>query len=247
MQMVKALKSEDVPLPREAAEGFSMPAIRKVNVAGQDILVTRLGTGEAVAFAAHCPHQGTPLDRAVLVGDQLRCAQHNYVYDPVTGHNVRPSLNANSDALFRLKPGYLPTFAVQEKEGWIWVSHSPNPRPSGPPPRPAPPPSRHIPPPMQDKAPSKERLSPETVTLGKALELTLSSKPEPGHLWRMESDLGVVSLAGQIFDGDANVYRLTLVGEKPGADTVRLIFGKPWGGQHSKILSLDIEVHQPGD
>lgn len=247
MKLVKALKSEEVPLPREAPGGFSMPAIRKVNVAGQDILVTRLATGEAVAFAAHCPHQGTPLDRAVLIGDQLRCAQHNYVYDPVTGHNVRPSLNANSDALFRLKPGYLPTFTVQEKEGWIWVSHRPNPRPSGRPPRPAPPPSRHIPPPMQGKAPSKESLPPENLTLGTALDLEISTNPEPGHLWRLESDLGVVSLTGQIFDGDANVYRLTLVGEKRGAETVRLIFGKPWGDHHSKTLSLDITVRQPGD
>lgn len=241
---VQALSSEELPPPREAPGGFSVPVIRKVNVAGHDLLLTRLNSGRAVAFATHCPHQGTPLDRAVLIGDQLRCAQHNYVYDPETGHNVRPSLQARSEALFRLKPGYLPTFAVREKEGWVWISDIPNPPPSGPPPRPMPPPSRYLPVPSEaETSPVQNVLEPKEIQSGEIFELDLATKPQPGHLWRLESTSGIVALAAQVFDETLGVYRIRLVAQKAGTEKIKLVFGKPWGGQSSNAVTLEIRVH----
>lgn len=130
--------TDDLPAPQpvsaeeDAAGWFEWaPAIREVTVGGQRLLVTRLPSGTPVAFARFCPHLGTPLHRATLCGEAIRCAQHRYVYDARTGQNVVPAQDVSPDELHRLRPGSLRTHPVIEQAGWVWVSEEPQPPVSG--------------------------------------------------------------------------------------------------------------------
>lgn len=134
----RVVASDELPAPEpvcaeeDAAGRFEWdPAIREVTVGGQRVLVTRLPSGEAVAFARSCPHLGTPLHRATLCGEAIRCAQHRYAYDARTGQNVVPAENVSPEELRRLRPGSLQTYPVIEQEGWVWVSEEPQPPVSG--------------------------------------------------------------------------------------------------------------------
>lgn len=121
------LRSEELPAPQPAEDGatFRPAAIREVTLADRRVLVTRLESGEIAAFARHCPHLGTPLHTATVCGQQVRCAQHGYVYDAVSGRNLVPSEGADPAELARLRPGSLPTYPALERDGWIWVSDGP--------------------------------------------------------------------------------------------------------------------------
>lgn len=115
----------------ECAAGTpEQPAFSEVQVGGADLLVTRLASGEAVAFAARCPHLGTPLEGATLRDGNLRCARHLYGYDVRTGENVEPARGARRDLLWRLRPGYLAVHRVEEHDGWVWVADVPDPPPA---------------------------------------------------------------------------------------------------------------------
>lgn len=134
----RVVASDDLPAPdpisaqEEAAGSVEWdPAIREVTVGGQRLLVTRLPSGEAVAFARFCPHLGTPLHRATLCGEAIRCAQHRYTYDARTGQNVVPTQDVSPEELRRLRPGSLRTYPVIEQDGWVWVSEEPQPAVSG--------------------------------------------------------------------------------------------------------------------
>lgn len=134
----RVVASDDLPAPQplssqeDAADATELaPAIREVTVGDQRVLVTRLASGEPVAFARSCPHLGTPLRRATLCGDAIRCAQHHYVYDARTGQNLLPTRDVSPEELRRLRPGSLRTYPVIEQEGWVWVCEHPHPPGSG--------------------------------------------------------------------------------------------------------------------
>lgn len=125
-ELRRVLRSEDLPLPEPVtgdrqAEPCAHPTIREVEVDGSRILVTRLPSGEVAAFATFCPHLGTPLHRATLLGEHLQCPQHRYVYDLRSGRNVLPADEVSAEELRRLRPGCLPTFPAIEQDGWVWV------------------------------------------------------------------------------------------------------------------------------
>lgn len=129
----RVVASAELPAPKPVSAEEDLagrfewePAIREVSVGGQRLLVTRLPSGEAAAFARFCPHLGTPLHRATLCGDAIRCAQHRYVYDARTGQNVVPARDVSPEELRRLRPGSLRTYPVIEQEGWVWVSEEPH-------------------------------------------------------------------------------------------------------------------------
>lgn len=119
------LRSEDC-----VAGTPEQPAFSEVRVGGADLLVTRLGTGEVVAFAARCPHLATPLEGATLRDATLRCARHLYEYDVRTGENLDPAPGARRDLLWRLRPGYLAVHRVEERDGWVWVAEAAEPPPA---------------------------------------------------------------------------------------------------------------------
>lgn len=125
-------RSDDLPHPQPLTtstqeQPSSQPTIREVELGRQRVLVTRLASGQVAAFASFCPHLGTPLHRATLCGDLLRCPQHQYVYDPRSGRNIEPAQRVSADECRRLRPGRLRTHPAFEEQGWVWVGEAPNP------------------------------------------------------------------------------------------------------------------------
>jgi len=106
------------------------PHLRGAKVGRSEVLMVRLETGAVAAFAAHCPHQGTPLDGATLFDDSLRCPRHVFLYDLKTGENLVPARVNKPETLCKLKPGYLPIHRAEERDGWIWVAETPEPPPA---------------------------------------------------------------------------------------------------------------------
>ncbi|MGH9156991.1 MAG: Rieske (2Fe-2S) protein, partial [Acidimicrobiales bacterium] len=118
--MQAVLRSDALPAGTAVA-----PALVRVEVGGRDVLLCRTDEGHVVAFCATCPHQQTSLEEASFFDGKLRCVRHLYLYDPVTGENIIPTRDARPESLWKLKPGYLPVYQVDERDGWIWVSDQP--------------------------------------------------------------------------------------------------------------------------
>lgn len=76
---------------------------------GPAVLLAR-HEGTVRAFAAHCPHYGAPLEKGKLVDGKIICPWHHACFKVETGHLCEPP--ALDD---------LPTFAVREADGRIWV------------------------------------------------------------------------------------------------------------------------------
>jgi nitrite reductase/ring-hydroxylating ferredoxin subunit len=163
------------------------------------VLVARLGSGEVVAFSPVCPHQFTELDEASIRDGVLRCPRHGYLYDTRTGENVHPGREARPDNLWKLRPGYLPTFDVVEEDGWISVidiarrppdcydrsaeeppllsgDHDPVPASS----------SAQPVPPAPSSEPFKQSVKFLTMTSGSTTDIRLPIVPRPGFAWHFE-------------------------------------------------------------
>lgn len=84
-------------------------------IAGQSLLLYRTSEGELVAMEDRCPHRSAPLSLGRKEGNAVRCMYHGMLF--------------GADGTCRHVPGMdkvppnadVPTFAVAEKDGWIWV------------------------------------------------------------------------------------------------------------------------------
>lgn len=243
--MQRILRSDDLPQPAMGERGATLrdqatagtvvlPDIREVEVGGWPVLVTRLASGEVIAFQTHCPHQGTPLRKATIYGGLVRCEQHKFVYDPATGRNVLPSRDASPQALHRLKPGFLRTWPVEERDGWIWISEEPNPPPTGDEPLPGVevhrPPSRPSRPPTS-REPATAAPRRLTVTVGVEFELPLPTSPQPNHIWQVTAEPDVLEVLGQRYEDSPEgvTHLVRAVARQPGEIAVRCAYRKPWG------------------
>lgn len=232
-----------------SATTVSEPTIRKVRLGRSRVLLTRLPSGEVVAFAPRCPHEGTSLVNATLFEGRIRCPRHNYLYDPSTGENILPARETRPEKLWRLKPGYLQTHPVQEQEGWIWVSDVPNPPPpaydpdleSGPPPDP------------DTVAPRSEAAEPEepvaappatvTATAGTEFELALPTRPLPAHIWQVEVSGAAVAVLDETMEsGEGCTVRVRLAARKPGEATVRCAYAQPWADRPQQVHTVTVHV-----
>lgn len=259
--MQRAVPSHELPVPaatehdagqlRQLATVGTVPVpeYREVEVDGRSVLLTRLTSGEVIAFAGHCPHQGTSMRRATIFGGLVRCEQHKFVYDPQTGRNVMPTRDASPRALERLKPGYLPVYPVEERDGWVWVGTRANPPPRGDEPLPEVPASGARPVPgASDPGAPEERIEhpPEDVDVaaGQELELDLPTRYRPNHLWRVEVDADAVEVLGQRMDeeDDGLHYRVSVVARIPGTVTVHCVYGKPWGSAVRETRTFVLHV-----
>lgn len=209
--------------------------------------MVRLETGAVAAFAAHCPHQGTPLDGATLFDDSLRCPRHVFLYDLKTGENLVPARVNKPETLCKLKPGYLPIHRAEERDGWIWVSETPEPPPAAYNPllEQGPPPAE---PAVEPAAPdSHAAAAPAGGTVetrvGEEFELVLATTVLPGHFWKVEAPSGAVEVMSQAFAADGpprNVVRL--VARAPGEVTVTCSYGTPWGPAPAETQTFEISV-----
>jgi len=201
------------------------------------VLLVRLAGGRAVAFAATCPHQATDLADGCLVGERIQCRLHHYEYDVVTGENVVPRREADPAELWKSAPGYLPVFAVEERDGWVWVADEPSPPPASYDPaleqraaRPAPASSAAV-----------DGASLVQVEVGTTFELRLPAGPgRPGFVWRVEVDGPSVAVVGQRAERDHHVVRLAA--RSTGAATVRCSYARPWDPEPAEVRIHEVVV-----
>lgn len=242
--MQQVLRSDELE-----AGTASEPVIVCVDVGGDDVLLCRTEDGDVVAFAPNCPHQETSLEQASFFDGRLRCARHLYLYDPRTGENIIPARDARPESLWKLKPGYLPVYAVEEREGWIWVDEQPKP----------PPPAYN--PALEEKPTRPAATAPVTsapvaaagpvdhpgealrIGVGRVLEILVPVTVAPGHLWRLEVPPGPVSLEGERFEGGPPPqHRFVLRASAAGAVTLRAVYGMPWGGTPREVRTYHVTV-----
>ena len=230
------------------SEDLAVGAIVHADVGEGPVLVARLSDGQPVAFDTVCPHQDTPLAEATIWDDQVRCRQHQYRYDPRTGENLFPARTARPENLWKLTPRYLPTFPVEEHDGWVWVADRPNPPPDAYDPAAEEPPmwTRPTPEPdEQEDEPPPAQPEPSTktvrVTVGAHFELRLPTNPLPGFEWETEVESGLVDVVESGLTPaakgtlEAPRWRVRLVARQPGTDEVRCSFRSPWDVEPSEV------------
>lgn len=252
-ELLKALPSADLltGTPQE-------PGLHRARVGDSEVLLCRLADGQVVAFATRCPHQGTDLLEASFFDGQLRCPHHLYLYDPLTGENVIPARDARPENLWKLKPGYLPTYRVVERDGWIWVAERPCPappaydptrerRPAGA--RRATPGSLGEPPPPPAAAaaatgPVEHPSKTLRVRPGSTFELRLPMSPRPGHAWRVEVSPPLLSVVQERFDPTADPprHRVSLSARTEGVATVRCAFARPWDTEPAEVRTYVVRI-----
>lgn len=84
-------------------------------IAGQSLLLYRTPDGQLTAMEDRCPHRSAPLSLGRKEGDAVRCMYHGMLFGPDGACRQVPGMD-------RIPPGaQVPTFPVQEKDGWIWI------------------------------------------------------------------------------------------------------------------------------
>lgn len=238
------LRSEELPPGTP-----NRPEIHHARVGESEVLLARLADGEVVAFDAKCPHQGTSLDGATVWDGNLRCPRHLYLYDPRTGENVLPAREADPKTLWKLRPGYLPVYRVEEREGWIWVADRPEPPPAAYDPqkeRPSRLPEPEPEPPSPVPAPSGPvEHPPQTVTVvsGQEFEVILPTSLRPGHLWRGDVPEDLLVVVSQRFQsGDNPCHRVRLRACRHGEAPMRWSYARPWDVEPVEVRSFVVRV-----
>lgn len=238
----------DKLLPAQPGE----PNLRGAKVGRAEVLMVRLESGAVAAFAAHCPHQGTPLDGATLFDDSLRCSRHVFLYDLKTGENLVPARVNKPETLCKLKPGYLPIHRAEERDGWIWVSEVPEPPPAaydplleqGPPAAAATGASPEAPTettPPADAAPAA--IGAVQATVGQEFEIVLPTTVRPGHFWSVVAPDGAARVVGQAFaPDDPPRHVVRLLAQAAGDVTICCAYGTPWGPAPAETQNLEVQI-----
>lgn len=83
----------------------------------QDIVLYRNSKGNIQALADSCPHRRVKLSQGQVVGDDLECAYHGWRFNGAGKCTSVPYLLAQQ----KLPPCRIPSYPVQEKQGFIWI------------------------------------------------------------------------------------------------------------------------------
>lgn len=234
------MRGDDLPVGRD-----DDPGIRHVDAQGTTVLLARLTSGEVVAFAATCPHQSTDLELAKLWDGNVRCARHNYLYDPHTGANLQPTLDHKPENLWKLKPGYLPTYPVVEEDGWIHVG------PCNPPPA-SYDPALEVRPADADtvveEEPELEATTTEAlqVTAHSTFELRLPMSPLPGYEWQIEVEGPFVLLEESELDDNEPELKVHVSAGASGAGRIRCGYSAPWEAEPSEFRDYEVQIIDAG-
>lgn len=106
------------PVARAADVG-STP--RLVGAGGRPWVVVRLRPGgEVTALSPRCPHRLLPLTSATVVGGELRCAGHGWTFAADGRCRDVPALGP--DAVAPPRADLSAPWAVEERDGWVWVA-----------------------------------------------------------------------------------------------------------------------------
>jgi len=237
----QTLRSDEL----RAGEGVDT-GIRRVRAGDVYVLVARLADGEVVAFDGTCPHQVTELDDAPIVDGLVSCPRHRYLYDPRSGLNVVPAATAKRENLWKLRPGYLPCFPVEERDGWIWIDPRPKPPPEGYDPaleerplgRQRTPqasdwdePSRPevmIPGPPPLDMPTERSLKVMDVIADSTFDLRLPVPPGERQAWRLEMVGRALVVVDETYEiGDSPHQLVRFSAQAPGASTLCFTYAYP--------------------
>lgn len=226
------------------------PHLAMVTVDGTDVLLGRLTGGKVIAFAAHCPHQETALEGATFFDGRVRCPLHVYLYDPQTGENIVPARDAKPENLWKLKPGYLPVYAAEERDGWIWIGRRPKPPPPSYDPaleRPPAPGARRpsAPAPPAPAATGPIDHPPEVVRVapGGTFSLHLPTTPRPGFMWRVDPGGPLVAVVEERFEpGDPPQHLVRMAARGDGVATVRCLYARPWDTEPVEIRTYEVRI-----
>ncbi|NNL87180.1 MAG: Rieske 2Fe-2S domain-containing protein [Myxococcales bacterium] len=109
---VRLCRPQDIPEKRA----------RIFPVAGERVAVFRYD-GKVSALSNVCQHQNGPLGEGRIIDGCVTCPWHGFQYDPASGKSPAPFTEE------------VPTFAVEIRDGVVWLD--PNPRPAGTPTPPA--------------------------------------------------------------------------------------------------------------
>jgi predicted secreted protein len=129
--------------------------------------------------------------------------------------------------LQKAAPGYLRVHPVEEGDGWIRVGEEPKP----------PPPSSQPPVAAPRPAPTDGVLR---MAPGTTFELRLPTAPNPGFLWRIETDGPAVAVVGQRSERGEHVVRLAA--RAPGTASVRCAYARPWDRQPAEVRTYEVVV-----
>jgi nitrite reductase/ring-hydroxylating ferredoxin subunit len=230
------VRSDELP----AGDGVDA-RIRRVRAGDTYVLLARLPDGDVVAFDVTCPHQVTELDEGSIVDGLVSCPRHRYLYDPRSGANVVPAATAKRENLWKLCPGYLPCFPVEEREGWIWVD-----------PRPKPPPETYdpqleerpggrrrgldaptlpdvmIPGPPPLDMPTERSLKVMDVAWQSTFDLRLPIPPGERQAWRLEVVGRALTVVDEEYEPGESPHQLVrLAARTPGASTLCCTYAYP--------------------
>ena len=240
--MIPVLRSNELT----AGPSPTQPEIVRVSAGESEVLVARLDGGGVVAFAPVCPHQDTSLEDATVWDGNLRCPRHLYLYDPDTGENILPARDALPGTLWKLRPGYLPVYRVEERDGWIWVADAPEPPPAAYDPeqerRPAGPPEAEAPAASIATGPLVHPPEELTATAGAEIEVLLTTSSRPGHLWQGEMSVELVVVSQRIDPTNADVFGVRLRAGAPGEATMRWTYARPWDVEPAEVRTFVVHI-----
>jgi nitrite reductase/ring-hydroxylating ferredoxin subunit/predicted secreted protein len=223
------------------------PGIRRVTAGRVQMLVARLSSGEVVAFDTVCPHQLTDLEEAYFWEGRLRCSRHQYLYDLQSGENILPTREASPETLWKLKPGYLPTYEVDERDGWVWVDPAPRPPPPGYDP------ARERRPAAGERAGVQESEAADTrpfehptktlkVREGASFELRIPTTPRPGFAWNVKVTGNAKVLVEGYLPGDQPRHRVRIQARRAGNAVVKCTFGRPWDETPAEVRTYVVQI-----
>ena len=197
------------------------------------------------AEAAPKREGGQPLS-AALPDDQLACRLSQ---SPSSFRLSPDTCDALPEAIYRLKPGYLKIYEVEERDGWIWVSDTPKPPPSEDQPSGEAPAVFRVTPRPATTTPAKppqavvHPVEEVVLRLDEEFELEIPTTPVPGHMWRLELSSDRVRIVGQQYDSAGQpLTRVRAVGQEAGRVTLRCLYARPWGQSVREIRTYQIEV-----
>jgi 3-phenylpropionate/trans-cinnamate dioxygenase ferredoxin subunit len=107
-----------------AVEDLEAGSMRKVTVAGQEVLLARV-RGSFYAVDSKCAHMGGDLSQGTLEGSVLTCPVHHSQYSLTDGHVVRwtdwTGLKAGFSKLLK-SPHGIKSYPVKVEAGRVLVS-----------------------------------------------------------------------------------------------------------------------------
>lgn len=133
MQTVEVHRSASFPMDRWWVAAFSWELNDKPLgriLLNQRVVLFRSGDGRACALQDRCCHKSLPLSLGTVEARGLRCGYHGLLFD-CTGTCIEVPGQDRIPAKARV-----PAFHVEERDQivWIWMSASPDGRPTEPPP-----------------------------------------------------------------------------------------------------------------